>query len=166
MPLYYSQKFTIDLPKHRFPMERYKAVYHSWIAFQNKQINSSSSSSSSSSTGGRVGAKVTVPPQASLDDVLRVHDPDFVYAYAEGRLDDKANQTIGFPWSAEFVERTLCITGATVAAMEDVVSELTTIRDDAAALLAPFTFTTTPSLALKNIIQLLTVVVCAVASPN
>jgi acetoin utilization deacetylase AcuC-like enzyme len=102
MPLYYSQKFTADIGQHRFPMERYKSVYQNWLALQQR---------TTSRPGNATRAKITVPPQACLKDVLRVHDAHFVQAYVKGKLDKKANQAIGFPWSKEFVERTLCITG-------------------------------------------------------
>lgn len=49
--------------------------------------------------------------------LLPAHTQEWVNAFMEGTLDRDAQRAIGFPWSPEFVHRTLAITGGTLQAM-------------------------------------------------
>jgi acetoin utilization deacetylase AcuC-like enzyme len=55
-------------------------------------------------------------PLAEAGVVERVHDPDYVRAFIDGRLDAAAVRRIGFPWSEALVARTLASAGGTLAA--------------------------------------------------
>ncbi len=48
--------------------------------------------------------------------VKLAHDHSYVDAFCSGQLGQHAQKVIGFPWSPEFVHRTLVITGGTLAA--------------------------------------------------
>jgi acetoin utilization deacetylase AcuC-like enzyme len=55
-------------------------------------------------------------PQADPKIIGLAHDPEYVAAFVEGRLDPQILRRIGFPWSEGLVARTLCSVGATLAA--------------------------------------------------
>lgn len=58
---------------------------------------------------------------ASVEDLARVHDHDYIEAFVNGTLSPQAIRRIGFPWSAGLVKRTLASAGATLAATSQVV---------------------------------------------
>lgn len=60
-------------------------------------------------------------PLASPDTITLAHDPEYVAAFTEGSLSDKAIRRIGFPWSQGLVTRTLCSVGATLAATREAI---------------------------------------------
>lgn len=82
----YSQ---LDLPdRHRFPIEKYVGIRDELI---------------------RRGIASTrfVQPTPIDDDVLTAfYSNDYVEALTQGNLDKKAMRRIGFPWSAQLIERT------------------------------------------------------------
>jgi acetoin utilization deacetylase AcuC-like enzyme len=54
------------------------------------------------------------PEAATLDDVLRVHTPEYVHAFVNGTLERKAMLRIGLPWSPELVRRAFAVIGGTI----------------------------------------------------
>jgi len=62
-------------------------------------------------------------PRATVAALLGAHDPDYVSAVLEGGLSERALRVIGFPWSEEMLERTLCSAGATCAATAAAVED-------------------------------------------
>lgn len=48
------------------------------------------------------------------DDILRAHDPEYFTALKEGRLTAREMRKVGFPWSAELVQRELRIAQGTI----------------------------------------------------
>ena len=58
------------------------------------------------------------PEMADLEDVYAVHDKDYVNSLLNLNLDEKAIRKIGFPLSAELVERELRITQGTIVGCE------------------------------------------------
>ncbi len=71
----------------------------------------------------REGAQVLIPeldfhePPAATDGVLALaHHPGYIQRVASGALTAQEQQTIGFPWSPEMVERSRRSAGATIAA--------------------------------------------------
>mmetsp|Transcript_5903 Transcript_5903/g.7018 ORF Transcript_5903/g.7018 Transcript_5903/m.7018 type:complete len:349 (+) Transcript_5903:154-1200(+) len=108
MPVYAHNDYTVQLPeKHRFPMERYKLVQ---TRLEELLISNPST------------LKIDYnPPLAKQQEIESAHEPSFVDDFIHGRLDERAIRTIGFPWSKELVQRTLRITGATVAATRAVL---------------------------------------------
>lgn len=114
MQLFYTDVFVLPLPPgHRFPMEKYARLRQALLA------------SSEFSA-----ADFQVPPAASDEELARAHDPDYIARVVDGRLDEKAQKAIGFPWSAQMVERSRRSAGATLAACRAA------LRDGVAANLA------------------------------
>jgi acetoin utilization deacetylase AcuC-like enzyme len=70
------------------------------------------------------------PEAAALDDVLRVHTPDYVHAFINGSLERKALLRIGLPWSQALVRRAFAVIGGTLGAARAA------LKDGAAANLA------------------------------
>ena len=100
MPIFWSERYHVDLPAgHRFPMERYRVVHRLLLQ-----------------VAAAAPVELRAARAASLEDVLRAHDADYVRDYVAGRLPADAHRLIGFPWTPEFVERTLTITGGTLQA--------------------------------------------------
>ncbi|MDB4889632.1 MAG: histone deacetylase family protein [Gemmatimonadetes bacterium] len=60
--------------------------------------------------------RVMVPPAARDDELLLVHEADFVARYGSGRLTPQEERVIGLPWSPELVERSRRAAGGTIAA--------------------------------------------------
>ncbi|MFL9922795.1 histone deacetylase [Herbaspirillum lusitanum] len=98
MKAFYSDHFVLPLPPgHRFPMQKYRMI--------------------------REGAALAVPDiefheaVAATDGVLALaHHPDYIARVSAGNLDPAEQKAIGFPWSAEMVERSRRSAGATIAA--------------------------------------------------
>ena len=114
MQLFYTDVFVLPLPAgHRFPMEKYARLRAALLA------------------GGRFAERDFQLPQAASDDELaRAHDPAYIAAVSAGRLPEKAQKLIGFPWSPGMVERSRRSAGATLAACRAA------LQDGAAANLA------------------------------
>jgi acetoin utilization deacetylase AcuC-like enzyme len=62
-------------------------------------------------------------PQAAWDDICLVHTREYVAAVDSGTLPREAQRRIGFPWSAQMVERSRRSVGATIAATRVAVEE-------------------------------------------
>jgi len=61
---------------------------------------------------------------AASDGVLALtHHPKYVDLVSRGMLSDKAQKEIGFPWSAEMVERSRRSAGATIAACRSAMEQ-------------------------------------------
>ncbi len=107
MKIFLSDRVSLPLPEgHRFPVEKYTRLRQ------------------------RVVSACLVPDQdlvicepASTDQLLRVHTPDYVRRVLQGLLTEKEMRRIGFPWSPELVERSLCSVGGTIAACRAALDE-------------------------------------------
>jgi acetoin utilization deacetylase AcuC-like enzyme len=111
MRLFPSDRYPLPLPDgHRFPAEKYARLRRRLEAH------------------AAAGAPFEfVEPHAATDDeVLRVHDRDYVGRVFAGTLTPAEERRIGFPWSRGLVERSLRSTGAAIdaaaAAIEDGVA--------------------------------------------
>lgn len=62
-------------------------------------------------------------PLAELEDLLRVHDKEFVERFLQGVLGAEALRRIGFPNAPQLITRTLSSTGATTAAADVALAE-------------------------------------------
>lgn len=114
MQVFYSDPFTFPLPpEHRFPLAKYRLL--------RERVARWPASS---------GVELALAPRVTRDELLLVHDADYVDAFCRGELDELAQRRIGFPWSPELVERSLRSCGGTVAALR------TALRDGAAVYLA------------------------------
>jgi acetoin utilization deacetylase AcuC-like enzyme len=110
MRLFYTDVFVLPLPAgHRFPMEKYARLRQALLA-----------------SGEFRESDFHLPPAVSDEELARAHDLDYIHRVSHGRLDDKAQKAIGFPWSTGMVERSRRSAGATLsacrAALEDGVA--------------------------------------------
>lgn len=107
MKVFYSDPFHFPLPpEHRFPLAKYRLLrerIERWPA--------------------STGVELRLAPRASRDELLLVHTAAYVDAFAAGELDAEHQRRIGFPWSPEFVERTLRSCGGTLAAAQAALDE-------------------------------------------
>jgi acetoin utilization deacetylase AcuC-like enzyme len=107
MKVFYSDTFSFPLPgKHRFPLGKYALLRRA------------------------VEAARLVPPEALLipepaseEQLLRVHDADYVRRVREGALTAQEVRRIGLPWSPELVLRARRSTGGTIAACRAALEE-------------------------------------------
>jgi acetoin utilization deacetylase AcuC-like enzyme len=104
---FYTDHFVLPLPEgHRFPMIKYARVRERCL------------------TEGILRAgEMEVPPAASWDELLLVHDPAYVERVREGRLEYLEQRRIGFPWSEGMVERSRRSAGATIGAARVALAE-------------------------------------------
>lgn len=100
MKLFCTDQFTFPLPEgHTFPIEKY--------ALLRKRITEA---------GIVEPEDIRVPDAATEEDILRVHDPDYVHRFVTGDMSSAEMRKIGFPWSQALVERTKRSCGATIQA--------------------------------------------------
>lgn len=107
MRVFFSDPFGFPLPAgHRFPLAKYRMLrerIERWPA--------------------ALGVELLVAPRVQRAELLAVHDPAYVEAFLVSALDAAHQRRIGFPWSPEFVERTLRSCGGTVAAARAALSD-------------------------------------------
>ena len=114
MKLFYTDVFVLPLPAgHRFPMEKYSRLRAELLA-----------------SGDFAESDFHLPHAASDDELARAHDRDYIERVSCGRLSEKEQKAIGFPWSAGMVERSRRSAGATIGACR------TALQDGIAANLA------------------------------
>ena len=107
MRLFYTDVFVLSLPAgHRFPMEKYSRLREALLA-----------------SGDFSAEDFHLPDAASDEQLARAHDPDYIQAVSGGRLSEKAQKAIGFPWSAGMVERSRRSAGATIAACRAALAD-------------------------------------------
>ena len=104
---FYTDHFVLPLPDgHRFPMQKYRLL-RDQVALMD-------------------GLQLKEPPAATDEDLIRVHDHDYVKRVTQGQLSPAEIREIGFPWSEPMVERSKRSAGATISAcisaLEDGVS--------------------------------------------
>lgn len=91
MPLHVwsSSRYTFPLPTgHRFPIEKYALLRQAVVA-----------------RGLVEPGNVHEPRRIAADDLLLVHEADYVERFTEGRLAYDEERRLGFPWSPALVER-------------------------------------------------------------
>lgn len=99
-PIYYADYIELPLPAgHRFPADKYRKTRAALI----NELGLAESSFQES-------------PLATKEELLTTHDPQYVDAIFQGTLPERAQKRIGFPWSPDFVHRSLASTGGTLAA--------------------------------------------------
>lgn len=100
MNIFYTDQYVLPLPAgHRFPMEKYAALREGVIAAGLNGTN-----------------PLQAPPAATLEQLLRAHDRNYVERVLNGGLSAAAVRRIGLPWSPQMVERSLRSSGATLQA--------------------------------------------------
>lgn len=94
---FYCDHFELPLPPgHRFPMAKYRLLREA-VAREGL-------------------AELRVPPAVTDEQILRVHTAEYLEHVKAGTLDARDVRRIGFPWSAELVERSRRSAGGTLAA--------------------------------------------------
>jgi len=105
--LFYTDVFVLPLPAgHRFPMEKYSRLRETLLA-----------------SGDFAAGDFHLPHAASDDELARAHDPGYIRQICCGRLPEKAQKAIGFPWSAGMVERSRRSAGATICACRAALAD-------------------------------------------
>ncbi len=98
--IYYCDHYVIPLPDwHRFPMRKYARL--------RERIERE---------GFVKPDCLVVPHAATSQELLRVHEPDYVLKVLHGTLSRAEETRIGFPWSPELAERSRRSSGATIEA--------------------------------------------------
>jgi len=106
MQVAHCEDFPVTLPPgHRFPIAKYALLRQRLLA-----------------EGVLAPEQVVAARPAAIDDVMAVHDSEYVFGVLDGSLDRRAVQRIGFPWSEELVLRSLTSVGATLMALESALS--------------------------------------------
>ncbi|MCX6609307.1 MAG: histone deacetylase [Acidobacteria bacterium] len=102
--LYYCDHHDIPLPGgHKFPMEKYRLI--------RQELESGPQ------------FRFAPGPLARREDLLRVHDADYVDAFLSGTLSESQMRRIGFPQVPELIARSLSSVGGTVAASRRALIE-------------------------------------------
>ena len=73
--------------------------------------------------GSQAGIELVEAPSATDTQILYAHDPGYLIKVIEGTLSTQEQREIGFPWSAQMVERSRRSAGATVAAAKTALQE-------------------------------------------
>ncbi|KAL3785829.1 hypothetical protein HJC23_012384 [Cyclotella cryptica] len=99
-PIYYNDVYEVDLPPgHRFPMEKYRKVR---MALQDRIMS--------------IAEENRKVDCATTQQLETTHHPTYISRYLSGKLTERENRNIGFPWSEKHVRRSLSSVGGTVAA--------------------------------------------------
>jgi acetoin utilization deacetylase AcuC-like enzyme len=97
--IFYTDHYVLPLPPwHRFPMEKY--------ALLRQRVEET----------GLGGEPLVVPRAASDEQLLNAHAKSYLERVKSGALTTEEQRRIGFPWSAQMVERSRRSSGATLAA--------------------------------------------------
>jgi len=109
MRAFTSARYTVSLGNHSYPMDKYRLVPDQLVR-----------------TLTLVPEELIEPEAIPVEDVLRVHTPEYVQAFMSGTLERKAQLRLGLPWSPELVRRAFAVLGGTYgaarAALEDGVA--------------------------------------------
>jgi acetoin utilization deacetylase AcuC-like enzyme len=102
---FYSDHFVLPLPEnHRFPMQKYARLRH--------RVDSV-----------LPDVDLAIPAAASDGQLALAHEPDYIRRVATGTLDAAEVRAIGFPWSADMVERSRRSVGATIGACRAALTD-------------------------------------------
>jgi acetoin utilization deacetylase AcuC-like enzyme len=107
MNIYYTDGYVLPLPDgHRFPMSKYALLRQRVL-----------------SAAFPPPVNLIVPHAATDEEILRVHDADYLYRVQHNLLTEKELRRIGFPWSAQMVERSRRSSGATIEACRAALTD-------------------------------------------
>jgi len=105
--LFYSDTFVLPLPEgHRFPMDKYARVRRRLMDHPDLASD-----------------EFRVPGAASNRALLRAHCPTYLEQLETGRLPERKQRRIGFPWSPAMVERSRRSVGATMGAAQAALAD-------------------------------------------
>ncbi len=98
MIAYYSDRFVLPLPDgHRFPMSKYRKL-RDQVADSLPEV------------------RLEEAPYTTDGVLALAHHPQYIQRVSSGALSAAEQRAIGFPWTAEMVERSRRSAGATIAA--------------------------------------------------
>jgi acetoin utilization deacetylase AcuC-like enzyme len=107
MKIFYSDHFVLPLPEgHRFPMPKYSLLRQRVIEAQLVPTED-----------------LRIPEPAVDEQILLVHDAEYLARVKAGLLSEKEIRRIGFPWSPEMVERSRRSVGGTLGACRAALQE-------------------------------------------
>lgn len=106
MQAFTSARYTVPLGHHSYPIDKYHLVPERLVA-----------------KGILAANEIVEPMPATVDDILRVHSPDYVRAFCEGSLERKAMLRLGLPWSPALVRRVFAVVGGTLSAARMALRE-------------------------------------------
>ncbi|MCG9631718.1 MULTISPECIES: histone deacetylase [Vibrio] len=108
IPLIYHPIYSqLPLPEgHRYPINKYRLLQQ---AVEAKRAESSS---------WHQVFEVFEPQPVSIEQVKQVHSAEYVDLLISGQLAAPKMRRIGFPWSQQLIERTLCSAGGTSLSAE------------------------------------------------
>jgi acetoin utilization deacetylase AcuC-like enzyme len=102
LKLFYCDRHHFRLPAgHKFPLAKYRLLRET--------------------LAGDASFEMHEAPLATLDEVLRIHTPEYADGFLNGTLPAAVMRRIGFPWSQELVTRTLASAGGTLAAAREAL---------------------------------------------
>ena len=100
MQVFYTPRYYADIgPGHVFPIRKFELVRDKLLA-----------------EGTLEPGELIEPAPAPLDDVLRVHNSDYVSRLCNGTLTAKEIRRLGLPWSESLVQRSFYAVGGTLSA--------------------------------------------------
>lgn len=101
-----SAQYVIALPEgHRFPIAKYGLLRETLLA-----------------EGVVPPEAMHTPARAPLEDVRRVHSPEYITRLVSGTMPVAEQRVLGFPWSEGLVERSFRASGGTLEAAEFALS--------------------------------------------
>ncbi len=108
IPLIYHPIYSqLPLPEgHRYPINKYRLLYQ---AVEAKRAEFSN---------WHQAFELFEPQPVSIEQVKHVHSAEYVDLLTSGQLAAPKMRRIGFPWSEQLIERTLCSAGGTSLSAE------------------------------------------------
>jgi acetoin utilization deacetylase AcuC-like enzyme len=105
--IFYSDHVKLRLPEgHRFPIEKYGMLRDRVL------------------TSGNFNPEdMCISPEATDEEIARVHDPDYMSRFIEGKLTAKEMRRTGFPWSPDLVARARRSVGATIETCRHAIKD-------------------------------------------
>jgi acetoin utilization deacetylase AcuC-like enzyme len=95
-----SARYVVPLPAgHRFPIEKYGLLREAVLT-----------------DGSVTPASLHEPQRVPMQDLLRVHDEEYVRRVMQGTMSEAEQRVLGLPWSEALSERSFRTTGATLEA--------------------------------------------------
>ncbi|MDJ0863692.1 MAG: histone deacetylase [Gammaproteobacteria bacterium] len=107
MKLYRTDQFVLPLPAdHRFPISKYSRLRERVVVAKLVAPH-----------------ELLVAPAVTDEELLRAHTIRYIDAVTLGRLSPREIRALGFPWSAQLVERSRRSSGATLEACRVALNE-------------------------------------------
>lgn len=106
LKLVYSDKYRVDIGAHVFPTEKYELIREKLVS--EKDFDEGN----------------FIPPGFPEDeDVLAVHERDYIYKLKNGKLSPYEIQIMELPYSSQLVEASLLCVGGTILACRNALSD-------------------------------------------